>query len=207
MALPLALSLALNRIDSLFDSAFVLYSNDRTHKMRTERIENLKKILKVMLRAACLQHDGAFLSVFDGQGRALTVGDISARTNIPERNVKRCLNDLRICGLLNSEEQFKRKNNFGQFLVSPVLRSFTKLFWKSLRLWELFIKSVKKAQQGKKILLKRLIYTKDASKPSDTQSQINALFQASNCRQIYGENCMGGHAAQHVCDYCQRFLK
>jgi len=204
MAIPLALSLAQARIDNLLDSAFVAYSGERIHKMRVERVENIKKILRVMLNAACLQHDGVFLSVFNGQGRALTVGDISARTNIPERNVKRCLHDLRVCGLLNSEEQFRRQTHFGEFLVSPVLRSFSKLFWKSLRLWELFVKSVKRAQQGKKILLKRIIYKKDAGKPDTQQKNNNAFMQALECKAARGPNCSGGYSSKYVCELCKK---
>ena len=206
MALPLALSLAQNRIDSLFNCMFVLYADDRTHKMRSERIESLKIVLRELLNAACLQHDGIFLSVFNGQGRALTVGDIAARTKFTEKKVKRCLHDLRACGLLHSEEQFKRQTRFGQFLVSPVLRSFTKLFWQSLHLWELFIKSVKKAQQGKKIRLKRPVYEKNFAKCSTPEQAKNIFMCALECKSTYGEHCTGGHMSENICILCKKLL-
>lgn len=205
MAFPLAITLASNRIDSLIDSHIVAYCSERVRRMRVERASCLKTIVRFLLEHACLQHDGAFLFVHNGnKGRPVTVPDISRFTHIHERNIERCLYDLSDSGLLCVEKQFKKITNDGMVLVTPVIRSFSKTFWKALNLWKVFIEDVRRAQSRTKIIFERLIYKKNGGKPVTSEQITKASIQALQCRKRYGEQCCGGYASPNLCELCKR---
>ena len=205
MAFPLAITLASNRIDALIDSDMVAYCNERVRRMRVERVSCLKTIVHFLLKHACLQHDGAFLFIYNkNKGRPITVHDISKNTHIHERNIERCLYDLSNSGLLCVEKQFKRITDNGIVLVAPVIRSFSKAFWKALNLWKVFIEDVRMAQSRTKIIFNRLIYRKNRGKLFTREQPTIAALQALQCRQMHGEQCSGGYAAPHLCELCRR---
>ena len=205
MAFPLAITLASNRIDALIDSDMVAYCNERVRRMRVERASCLKTIVHFLLKHACLQHDGAFLFIHsENKGRVITISDISRNTKISERNVQRCLYDLKKCGYLFVEKQFKKPTDIGMILVAPVIRSFTKAFWKALNLWKVFIEDVRMAQSRTKIIFNRLIYRKNRGKLFTKEQPTIAALQALQCRQMHGEQCSGGYAAPHLCELCRR---
>ena len=144
MAFPLAITLACKRIDSLINSPDVVYCKDRIRRMRVERIIRIKIITHFLLKHVTMQHNGILLFITNlNRGHHMTIDYISKNTHIHERNVERCLYDLKISGLLDI-----KKDSYNQ-----TIRAFTKEFWDKLRLWEVFLKDVYRAQTEPKIIL------------------------------------------------------
>ena len=57
-SLPLALSLAIARIDQILRSSQLLYAGGRFKEMRGDRLEAIGVLLVTMLRHCCIQNDG-----------------------------------------------------------------------------------------------------------------------------------------------------
>lgn len=208
---PLLLLLAPEKLDRLFEiGSPILFCNGRVRSMRTERIGSIRRLLTVMIRAACLQHDGAPCQVTKTpkgkEARPLTVPELAHRAGIGTRNAERCLSDLRDSGWLGRTPQVRRKNGLGMMGVAPVLRIFTAAFWRALGLWSLFVESVRYATTEQAPIRMRLpmtwIGTTGRRMPRQKAVPVNIQITALNCLESRGGAC-DALGNTPVCKHCR----
>lgn len=208
---PLLLLLAPEKLKLLFETGSpILSCGGRIRSMRTERVGSIQRLLTVMLRAACLQHDGSPCQVTKTEkgkeARPLTVPELAQRAGLGIRNAERCLRDLRDAGLLGRTPQIRRKNGLGMLGVAPVLRIFTAAFWRALGLWSLFVDSVRYAAEQAPIRM-RIPLTwigttgrrMPRQKPVPLDRQLADLAQI--CLHEKGGSCDGD--SRKLCQICR----
>lgn len=168
-SLPLALSLALARIDQALQSALLLYAGGRAAAMRSDRLWAIRALLEVMLRHCCLQSDGHIvLLINDGKEAVpLTIKELARLSGLTTKRVVRCLLDLRNAGFISSRRQLRRHARGETLLVAACFRAFTRKFWASMGLWGIYVSCVRYAQKKPTIRLRARVYqiARDVAKP------------------------------------------
>lgn len=150
-SLPLALSLALGRLDRIVQHPDLLHSGTRCRRMRPERLDAVRRVLMVLVRSLDLRH-GVFVRLLDGGKRAvpLTAQEIAQLAGIGLRRCERVLAGLRDAGFLETRRQFIRKpDGKPGLLVAAALRSLTRKFWASMALWGVFCSCTRYARQNR----------------------------------------------------------
>lgn len=164
--LPLVLQLAAERIGDLFQLADLTHGSERCRAMRRERREAISKVVLAILSRLCLQASGIIVQL-EADGREaspLSVESLAAVAGLPARRTKRALYDLRIAGLLEVKQQWRRSPDHGRtLLVAACVRRLTRRFWAALNLWGLFIETVRYMQGRPAIRIKTAIYRISAS--------------------------------------------
>lgn len=225
-SLPLPISRALGRLESLFSSPNVLYGRPESIRaMRPERQSALVKLFTFFLKTCCLAQDGALLRVIPDikRGVPVTVEKMVEATGLPRRTINRCLYDAKNLGLLKSGEQIKRTGADGRLEVSPVVRVLTPKFWQSVGLWELYQKSVAYAKGaaikislpfrkiGRSVggLVKKTINSLQGKDWSSVSSKARnaACLAAVECFKKKGTNCVGGGNNPDVCKICRSLVQ
>ena len=155
-SLPLALSLAIARIDQILNSHQLLYAGGRFNPIRGDRLEAIGILLVTMLRHCCIQNDGHIVLLINNGKEAvpITIKQLAFLSGLGVKRVVRCLHDLREAGLLSSRPQFRRKSKGNTLLVGACFRSFTRKFWSMMGLWGVYVSCVRYAQKKPAIRLR-----------------------------------------------------
>ena len=158
--LPLALSLAIARIDQILNSHQLLYAGGRFNPIRGDRLEAIGILLVTMLRHCCIQNDGHIVLLINNGKEAvpITIKQLAFLSGLGVKRVVRCLHDLREAGLLSSRPQFRRKSKGNTLLVGACFRSFTRKFWSMMGLWGVYVSCVRYAQKKPAIRLRARVY-------------------------------------------------
>ena len=166
-SLPLALSLAIARIDQILNSHQLLYVGGRSKEMRGDRLEAIGILLVTMLRHCCIQNDGHIVLLINHGKEAvpITIKQLASLSGLGVKRVVRCLHELREAGLLSSRPQFRRKSNGNTLLVGACFRSFTRQFWSMMGLWGVYVSCVRYAQKKPVIRLRARVYQIAVAKP------------------------------------------
>ena len=111
-SLPLALSLAIARIDQILRSSQLLYAGGRFKEMRGDRLEAIGVLLVTMLRHCCIQNDGHIVLLINNGKEAvpITIKQLASLSGLGVKRVVRCLHELREAGFLSSRPQFRRNS-------------------------------------------------------------------------------------------------
>lgn len=159
-SLPLALSLAIARIDQILNSHQLLYAGGRFNPIRGDRLEAIGILLVTMLRHCCIQNDGHIVLLINNGKEAvpITIKQLAFLSGLGVKRVVRCLHDLREAGLLSSRPQFRRKSKGNTLLVGACFRSFTRKFWSMMGLWGVYVSCVRYAQKKPAIRLRARVY-------------------------------------------------
>lgn len=159
-SLPLALSLAIARIDQILNSYQLLYAGGRFNPIRGDRLEAIGILLVTMLRHCCIQNDGHIVLLINNGKEAvpITIKQLAFLSGLGVKRVVRCLHDLREAGLLSSRPQFRRKSKGNTLLVGACFRSFTRKFWSMMGLWGVYVSCVRYAQKKPAIRLRARVY-------------------------------------------------
>ena len=159
-SLPLALSLAIARIDQILNSHQLLYAGGRFNPIRGDRLEAIGVLLVTMLRHCCIQNDGHIVLLINNGKEAvpITIKQLAFLSGLGVKRVVRCLHDLREAGLLSSRPQFRRKSKGNTLLVGACFRSFTRKFWSMMGLWGVYVSCVRYAQKQPVIRLRARVY-------------------------------------------------
>ena len=159
-SLPLALSLAIARIDQILNSSQLLYVGGRRAAMRGDRLRAIGVLLVTMLRHCCIQNDGHIvLLINDGKEAVpITIKQLAMLSGLGVKRVVRCLHELREAGLLSSRPQFRRNSKGNTLLVGACFRSFTRKFWSMMGLWGVYVSCVRYAQKKPAIRLRARVY-------------------------------------------------
>lgn len=159
--LPLALSLAQDRLDRIIQHPDLTHSGTRCRKMRSERLDAVRRVLTVLVRSLDLRH-GVFVRLLDGGKRAvpLTAYEIAQLAGIGLRRCERVLASLRDAGFLETQQQFTRKpDGKPGLLVAAAFRRLTRKFWVSMGLWGIFCSCSRYSRQNRsEIPLKARIF-------------------------------------------------
>lgn len=150
-SLPLALSLAQDRLARVLEHPDLLHSGTRCRRMRPERLDAVRRVLTVLVRSFDLRH-GVFVRLLDEGKRAvpLTAQEIAQLAGIGLRRCERVLASLRDAGFLETRRQFIRKpDGKPGLLVAAALRSLTRKFWAAMGLWGLFCSCTRYARQNR----------------------------------------------------------
>lgn len=163
--LPLVLRLAAERLDALFQLVDLTHGAGRCRAMRQERRDALRAVVSALLARVCLQADGLAVQLAaDGREAVpLTVEGLAAAAGIGARRVKRAIYDLRLAGLLEIKPQWRRRQGAQVLLVAACLRRLTRKFWASLRLWRLYVETVRYMQGRPQIRIRAAVYEIAAS--------------------------------------------
>lgn len=151
-SLPLIIKDSLGFISAYLLSPAVMFgrSGISPRAMRSDRRGNLQKVLAVLIRGCCLQHDGIICHITRFWVRPLSISEIAKYVGICTRTVARCLADLVDLGLIECY-QIKRKNPItGQFEVSIGIRKFTDKFWTAIGQLEKYREAEKWAKKNGK---------------------------------------------------------
>lgn len=149
--LPLALSLAQDRLDRVLEHPDLLHSGTRCRRMRPERLDAVRRVLGVLIRCLDLRH-GVFVRLLDGGKRAvpLTAYEIAQLAGIGLRRCERVLAGLQDAGFLETRRQFIRKpDGKPGLLVAAAFRRLTRKFWASMGLWGIFCNCSRYARQNR----------------------------------------------------------
>lgn len=159
-SLPLALSLAIARIDQILNSSQLLYAGGRFNPIRGDRLKAIGVLLVTMLRHCCIQNDGHIVLLINNGKEAvpITIKQLASLSGLGVKRVVRCLHDLREAGLLSSRPQFRRKSKGKTLLVGACFRSFTRKFWSMMGLWGVYVSCVRYAQKKPVIRLRARVY-------------------------------------------------
>ena len=159
-SLPLALSLAIARIDQILNSHQLLYAGGRFNPIRGDRLKAIGILLVTMLRHCCIQNDGHIVLLINNGKEAvpITIKQLASLSGLGVKRVVRCLHDLREAGLLSSRPQFRRKSKGNTLLVGACFRSFTRQFWSMMGLWGVYVSCVRYAQKKPAIRLRARVY-------------------------------------------------
>lgn len=139
-SLPFVIQDSLDRLLAFLTSPAVAFgrSGDRKRAMRSDRCDNIVKVVRVMLLGCSLQHDGLICRITRFWARPMSIPEIARLAGMTAITVARCIADLVDLELLESG-QIKRKSlKTGQLEVSVGLRNFTDKFWESMGLLEKF---------------------------------------------------------------------
>lgn len=197
---PKALQKAEQNLHRLFQQ--YRYGGGRVRAMRPERQENLTTLLTELLKLSCLQFDGAACVVRGGKARPVVVPELVRRTGIPQRNLERCLADLREMGLLATGRQIRHRGLNGGFVVSSVLRMLTRAFWEAVGAWSLFVEGVKYAAAKARLTLVFPQYRGGRKPQRGNFTTLEAQRAALLCPRFNDSGCRGGHQAADVCAAC-----
>ena len=160
-SLPLALSLAIARIDQILRSSQLLYAGGRFKEMRGDRLEAIGVLLVTMLRHCCIQNDGHIVLLINNGKEAvpITIKQLASLSGLGVKRVVRCLHELREAGFLSSRPQFRRNSKGSStLLVAACFRSFTRQFWSMMGLWGVYVSCVRYAQKQPVIRLRARVY-------------------------------------------------
>lgn len=163
--LPLLLQLAAERLDDLFRLADLTHGAGRCRAMRQERRDALRAVVSALLARVCLQADGLAVQLAaDGREAVpLTVEGLAAVAGVGARRAKRVLYDMRDAGLIEVKPQWRRRQGAQVLLVAACLRRLTRKFWASLRLWGLYVETVRYMQGRPQIRIRAAVYEIAAS--------------------------------------------
>lgn len=210
---PKIIAEALSRLDNLVSSAFFRRGRSRGYKaMKSDRAENIKALLVVLLKACCMEFQGGLCRVSGNLARPLTVPEMAEFSKKNQRTIERCLADLKDLGLIHSEKQFRRMFPSG-LKVAAVWRVLTQLFWEKLGLWSLFVESVKYAAGHARLKLKHPLKTvgkkktlKTATEEERRRKSMLTLFPLmAFCEHRKNEKaCSGCHQGEEVCALCRK---
>ena len=224
-SLPLALSLAQDRLARVLEHPDLLHSGTRCRRMRPERLDAVRRVLTVLVRSFDLRH-GVFVRLLDGGKRAvpLTAQEIAQLAGIGLRRCERVLAGLRDAGFLETRRQFIRKpDGKPGLLVAAALRSLTRKFWAAMGLWGLFCSCTRYARQNRPELpLKARIFRvvngiarlvgghaatqSDSSEQRQHARKLNIQVAAFDClfRRYGGRGCTNPDCSQSQRDVCKR---
>lgn len=224
-SLPLALSLALGRLDRIVQHPDLLHSGTRCRRMRPERLDAVRRVLTVLVRCLDLRH-GVFVRLLDGgkRGVPLTVYEIAQLAGIGVRRCERVLAGLRDAGFLETRRQFVRKpDGKPGLLVAAALRSLTRKFWSALNLWGLFCSCTRYARQNRpELSLKARLFRvingivrlvgghvaaqSDSSEQRQHARKLNIQVAAFDClfRRHGGKGCTSPDCPQSQRDVCKK---
>lgn len=163
--IPLLLQLAAERLDELFRLADLTHGAGRCRAMRRERRDALRAVVSALLKRVCLQADGLAVQLAaDGREAVpLTVEGLAGVAGIGVRRAKRVLYDMRDAGLIEVKPQWRRRAGGRTLLVTACLRRLTRRFWASLRLWGLYVETVRYMQGRPQIRIRAAVYEIAAS--------------------------------------------
>lgn len=224
-SLPLALSLAQDRLARVLEHPDLLHSGTRCRRMRPERLDAVRRVLTVLVRCLDLRH-GVFVRLLDGGKRAvpLTVYEIAELAGVGVRRSERVLASLRDAGFLETRRQFVRKpDGKPGLLVAAALRSLTRKFWASMGLWGVFCACARYARQNRpEIPLKARIFRvvngivrlvgghaaaqSDSSEQRQHARKLNIQIAAFDClfKRYGGRGCTNPDCSQSQRDVCKR---
>lgn len=224
-SLPLALSLAQDRLARVLEHPDLLHSGTRCRRMRPERLDAVRRVLMVLVRCLDLRH-GVFVRLLDEGKRAvpLTAQEIAQLAGIGLRRCERVLAGLRDAGFLETRRQFIRKpDGKPGLLVAAALRSLTRKFWAAMGLWGLFCSCTRYARQNRPELpLKARIFRvvngiarlvgghaatqSDSSEQRQHARKLNIQVAAFDClfRRYGGRGCTNPDCSQSQRDVCKR---
>lgn len=224
-SLPLALSLAQDRLARVLQHPDLIHSGTRCRRMRPERLDAVRRVLTVLVRCLDLRH-GVFVRLLDGGTRAvpMTAQEIAQLADIGVRRCERVLAGLRDAGFLETRRQFIRKpDGKPGLLVAAALRSLTRKFWAAMGLWGLFCACTRYARQNcRELPLKARIFRvvngivrlvgghaaaqSDSSEQRRHAQKLNIQVAAFDClfRRYGGRGCTNPDCSQSQRDVCKR---
>lgn len=225
-SLPLVFPLALDRLARVLEHPDLIHSGTRCRKMRSERLDAVRRVLTVLVRCLDLRH-GVFVRLLDGGKRAvpLTAQEIAQLAGIGLRRCERVLAGLRDAGFLETRRQFIRKpDGKPGLLVAAALRSLTRKFWAAMGLWGLFCSCTRYARQNRPELplkarlfrvingIVHLVGGGHAAAQSDSFEQrrharkLNIQVAAFNClfKRYGGKGCTNPDCPQSQREVCKK---
>lgn len=156
---PSVIKKALENLSRVLTSRRLRYALNRHRGMRSQRLDSIQRVLIVLLKRGCFQHEGIAVYILPkGEAVPCTIKEIAAETELSERTVRRCLDDLKDAGFVQITYQKKCGLNGDILLVAATLKQFTKLFWQTLGIYGLYVEAVKFAQSQKNIRLRARIF-------------------------------------------------
>lgn len=156
---PSVIKKALENLSRVLMSRSLRYALNRRRGMRSQRLDSIQRVLTVLLKRGCFQHDGIAVYILpNGEAVPCTIREIAAEAELSERTVRRCLDDLKDAGFVLVSYQKKCGLNGDILLVAATLKQFTKIFWQTLGLYSLYVEAVKFAQSQKPIRLRGRIF-------------------------------------------------
>lgn len=208
--LPLALSLAQDRLDRILEHSDLLHSGTRCRKMRSERLDAVRRVLTVLVRCLDLRHNVVIRLLDEGKRAVpMTAQEIAQLAGIGLRRCERVLAGLRDAGFLETQRQFTRKpDGKPGLLVAAAFRRLTRKFWTSMGLWGIFCSCSRYARQNRpEIPLKarifrvvngivRLVGGGLVTTPSDSSEQ--RLHARKMSHQLAALECLKGRGMK-VC--------
>lgn len=225
-SLPLVFLLALDRLARVLEHPNLIHSGTRCRKMRSERLDAVRRVLTVLVRGLDLRH-GVVVRLLDGGTRAvpMTAQEIAQLADIGVRRCERVLAGLRDAGFLETRRQFIRKpDGTPGLLVAAALRSLTRKFWASMNLWGLFCACARYARQNRPELplkarifrvvngIVHLVGGGHAAAQSDSSEQrrharkLNIQVAAFNClfKRYGGKGCTNPDCPQSQREVCKK---
>lgn len=121
--------------------------------MKQERQAEIMRLASTMAKLICLDPGpclGAAVLVKEGFARPVTVAELAQQSGLPEHTVERCLNNMKIMGLLKVGRQERRRVRSLDCMtlsVSGVLRTLTDKFWRALDLGEEFRRAIQRIKE------------------------------------------------------------
>lgn len=156
---PSVIKKALENLSWVLTSRRLRYALNRRRGMRSQRLDSIQRVLIVLLKRGCFQHDGIAVHILpNGEAVPCTIQEIAIETELSERTVRRCLDDLKDAGFVQVSYQKKCGLHGNILLVAATLKQFTKFFWQTLGIYGLYVEAVKFAQRQKPIRLRIRIF-------------------------------------------------
>lgn len=178
---PFIIKKALENLSQVLVSKRLRYARNRHRGMRSQRLESIKRVLIILLKRGCFQHDGIAVQILsNGEAIPCTIQEIATEAELSEKTVRRCLDDLKDAKFVQVSYQKKCGLNGEILLVAATLKQFTKFFWQTLGIYSLYVEAVKFAQTQKPIRLRvRLFQVTGAAK-----EWVHSLIQHIHSRQL-----------------------
>lgn len=224
--LPLALSLAQDRLDRILEHSDLLHSGTRCRKMRSERLDAVRRVLTVLVRCLDLRHNVVIRLLDEGKRAVpMTAQEIAQLAGIGLRRCERVLAGLRDAGFLETRRQFIRKpDGKPGLLVAAAIRRLTRKFWASMGLWGIFCNCSRYARQNRpEIPLKARIFRvvngiihlvggshmvtqSDSFEQRQHARKLNMQVAAFNClfKRYGGKGCNAPDCPQSQREVCKK---